>query len=466
MHGWHEQDPEDLFCSVTKCIERCLEKLEEKGFNATQIVSLGITNQRETVVVWDTLTGKPLCHAVVWGDVRTAALVREFEDSPGSNDIQTKTGLPLSTYSSALKLVWLLRHDGAVRAAYYTGRLAFGTVDTWLVYKLNGGPSADVLATDSTNASRTGFMNLQSRQYDADLLKFYSIDFDFRNIQMPTIYPSSHPSAFGKVCFGGLQGVPITACLGDQSAALIGHKGFKDGSAKCTFGTGCFLLYNTGKKPVYSTHGLLTTLTYDFGDDYAYALEGSIATAGSGVNFLVENLGFGETPGEVSALAGSVVDSGGVVFVTAFSGLFAPYWIDNAQGTIFGITMNTQRAHIARAVLEAVSLPTSYWFFQLTNLVGRQVSFQSRAVLNAMALDSGIDLGRLGVDGGLSQSDVCMQLQADIVEVDIVRPSMCEVTALGACFAAGLGVGLWKNPAELEKVQRSEPPTIFRAQMD
>ena len=296
---------------------------------------MGITNQRETTVVWDAETGEPLHRAVAWPDTRTAALVRELKARPGADDLLDRCGLPLSTYPSSVKLLWLVRNVPAVAAAYDAGRLAFGTVDSWLVYRLNGGAAADppVHVTDATNASRTMFMDLRSLAYDDDLLGFF--DLDARRLRLPRIVPSSDPAAFGAVAAGPLAGVPIAGCLGDQSAALVGQCGFAAGQAKNTYGTGCFLLYNVGDAPVVSRSGLLATVAYDFGPGRrAYALEGSIAVAGSGVKFLVANLGFGSEAADVSALAASVDDSAGVVFVTAFSGLFAPYWIDDAKGTL------------------------------------------------------------------------------------------------------------------------------------
>ncbi|KAG9686769.1 glycerol kinase, partial [Aureobasidium melanogenum] len=329
----------------------------------------------------------------------------------------------------------MLENVPAVKEAYQEGRLVFGTLDSWLIYKLNGGPERDLVVTDSTNASRTGFMDLSTRQYDRELLGFYATpDYDLSRVRMPFIHPSADPVAYGSVRGGSLDGIPITGCVGDQSAALIGHRGFSVGSAKATYGTGCFCVCNTGSKIFDGQHGLLSTVAYDFGSEMAYALEGSIATAGSGVSFLVDNMGLAPDAAGISALADSVSDSGGVVFVTAFSGLFAPYWIDDARGTMFGITMKTQRSHIARAVLEAVC-------------------YQTKAAFDAaLAYDDELTLKTLNVDGGMSQSNVCMQLQADILGVDIVRPMMCEITALGACFTAGLGAKIWNSTKELEQI--------------
>ena len=357
----------------------------------SDIKSIGITTQRETTVVWDVDTGKPLYNAIAWPDTRTQAIVRELKQRPGAEKLQQICGLPLSTYPSSLKLVWLFRNIEVVRETYTKGRLAFGTVDTWLLYNLNGGKEQNIYVTDATNASRTMYVNLQTLKYDETVLEFF--DLDRRKIRLPEIVSSSEPEAFGMLSSGKLKGIRITGCLGDQSAALVGQCAFSPGMAKNTYGTGCFLLYNVGEKPIMSHHGLLATVAYHFGRDRkpVYALEGSIAVAGSGVKFLVHNLGFIEASHKVSELAETVQDNGGCVFVTAFSGLFAPYWIDDAKGTIFGITQYTEKGHIARATLEATC-------------------FQTKAILDAMEKDSGKALSELAVDGGMSNSDLCMQV--------------------------------------------------------
>jgi glycerol kinase len=321
---------------VEECIEGAMRKFTEMGFSKDDIKSIGITNQRETTVVWDSVTGEPLCNAIVWPDTRTKTLVRDLKAREGADKLTELCGLPLSTYPSSVKLRWLLENVDAVAQAYEEGRLAFGTVDSWLIYKLNGGAQAEkpIHVTDSTNASRTMFMNLRTLQYDDKLLKFF--DIDQAKIQLPRIVPSSDPECFGKLAKGALAGVPIAGCLGDQSSALVGQCGFTPGHAKNTYGTGCFLLYNVGDEPVISKYGLLATVAYDFGNGRkpAYALEGSIAVAGAGVKFLMNNLGFVDESAKITELAESVEDNGGVVFVTAFSGLFAPYWIDDAKGTL------------------------------------------------------------------------------------------------------------------------------------
>lgn len=363
----------------------------DEGHSKSEIKTIGITNQRETTLVWDSETGEPLYDAIAWPDTRTHAIVRELKERKGADKLQDICGLPLSTYPSSVKLIWLLRNVDKVRKAYEEGRLAFGTPDTWLLYKLNGGKERNVFVTDATNASRTMFMDLHKLQYDDTVLGFFELD--TTKLKLPKIVPSSDPEAFGTLLSGALKGTKITGCLGDQSAALVGQCAFTPGQAKNTYGTGCFLLYNVGEKPVISSHGLLATVAYDFGGKRkpVYALEGSIAVAGSGVKFLMHNFGFIEASHKISELAETVEDNGGTVFVTAFSGLFAPYWIDDAKGTIFGITQHTEKGHIARATLEATC-------------------YQTKAILDAMEKDSGHKLSQLAVDGGMSNSDLCMQV--------------------------------------------------------
>jgi glycerol kinase len=331
---WHEHDPLELLSSVEQCIEKATRQFLDMGHTKEQIKAIGVTTQRETTVCWDTNTGEPLYNAVVWPDTRTTSLVRELKQQPGADKLQDICGLPLSTYPSSVKFLWLYRNVEAIKNAYDEGRITFGTVDSWLIYKLNGGKEAGVHVTDTTNASRTMFMNLHTCQYDDKLLGFFKID---RNkMRLPKIVPSSDEDAFGSLAYGILKGWRITGCLGDQSAALVGQCGFSPGQAKNTYGTGCFLLYNVGDKPVISKYGLLATVAYDFGagGKPTYALEGSVAVAGSGVKFLMNNMGFIKHSSKITELAETVPDNGGVVFVTAFSGLFAPYWIDDAKGTL------------------------------------------------------------------------------------------------------------------------------------
>lgn len=446
--GWHEHEPLELLTSVEECIEGAMRKFADLGYSKADIRSIGITNQRETTVVWDSTTGEPLYNAVVWPDTRTKTLVRELKARGAADTLTELCGLPLSTYPSSVKLLWLIQNVDAVKQAYEEGRLAFGTVDSWLIYKLNGGHLAEnpIHVTDSTNASRTMFMNLRTLKYDDKLLAFFGIDPN--KIQLPRIVPSSDPDCFGKVATGALAGISIAGCLGDQSSALVGQGGFSPGQAKNTYGTGCFLLYNVGTEPVISKYGLLATVAYDFGGESkpVYALEGSVAVAGSGVKFLMSNLGFVAESSQITELAGSVKDSGGVVFVTAFSGLFAPYWIDDAKGTLFGITQHTSKGHIARATLEATC-------------------FQTRAILDAMEKDSNHKLESLAVDGGLSNSDLCMQTQADISGIPVDRPAMRETTALGAAIAAGLATGVWRRLADLKQVNRTGR-TVFMPKME
>jgi glycerol kinase len=440
--GWHEHDPLEIVSSVEQCIDGAVKQFETQGHNVNTIKAVGITNQRETTVVWNKETGEPLYNAIVWTDTRHQGLVRKLKQRLGADKLTDICGLPLSTYPSVGKLLWLIENVDKVKQAYEKGILAFGTIDTWLVFKLNGGIKKNVFVSDPSNASRTMFMNISTLKYDESLIDFFRID--RTKVHFPKIVHSADSSAYGSLSSTVLKGVPITGCLGDQSAALVGQKGFTPGLGKNTYGTGSFILYNVGDKPVISTHGLLTTVAFDFGGDSKpmYALEGSIAVAGSSVKFLVENLGFIESSSKISQLAETVEDNGGVTFVTAFSGLFAPYWIDDARGTVFGITAYTQRGHIARATLEATC-------------------FQTKAILVAMEKDSGHKLTELAVDGGMCNSDLTMQTQSDLISIPVIRPAMRETTALGAAIAAGLAVGVWESIDELRAVN-SEGSTTFK----
>lgn len=471
---WHEHDPEELISSVEKCIDEAVKKFETQGHSRQQIIAVGITNQRETTVVWDKTTGKALYNAIVWTDTRNVDIVRRLKGRIGAGELTQRCGLPLSTYSSVGRLLWLLENVPRVNEAYEKGNLAFGTVDSWLVYKLNGGTSRNIHVSDASNASRTMFMNIHTLDYDTELIDWFRVD---RNkVALPKIVRSADAEAYGSFANGSLRGTKIMACLGDQSAALVGQKGFKPGLAKNTYGTGCFLLYNVGDKPVISSHGLLSTVAFDFGEGKTmYALEGSIAVAGSSVKFLVDNFGFIDSSSKLSALAETVEDNGGCTFVTAFSGLFAPYWIDDARGTIFGITAYTQRGHIARATLEATC-------------------FQTKAILDAMAKDSGKQLAELAVDGGMCNADLIMQVsqpklflrvvelvpaivkfctdtivvsqqtQSDLIGIPVHRPAMRETTALGAAIAAGFAAGVWESFDDLKNVN-TEDSTIFKPQI-
>lgn len=380
---------------MSECIDKAVEEFESQGHSISEIKAVGITNQRETTCVWDTKTGEPLHNSIVWTDTRTSSIVHQLKARDGADKLMDLCGLPLSTYPSCTKLLWLLKSVDKVKKAYEAGTLAFGTVDSWLVYKLNGGPEANIFVTDPTNASRTMFMNIHKLEYDDKLISFFELDVKTPRLNLPKIVPSSHDSAYGKLVNTKLKGVKITGCLGDQSAALVGQCGFTPGRAKNTYGTGCFLLYNVGEKPVISKHGLLATVAFDFspqGIKPVYALEGSIAVAGSSVKFLMNNLGFFRDSAKVSDLARTVDNNGGVVFVTAFSGLFAPYWYDDVKGTLWGVTAYTEKGHIARATLEATC-------------------FQTKAILDAMEKDAGVKLEELAVDGGMSNSDLCMQVR-------------------------------------------------------
>ncbi|KAL9581737.1 MAG: hypothetical protein Q9212_003714 [Teloschistes hypoglaucus] len=440
--GWMEQDPSEIVESVQTCIEEATKSFTHMGQSTDDIKAIGITSQRETTVLWHADTGEPLYNAIVWPDTRTQSIVRELKERKGADKLQDICGLPLSTYPSALKLTWLLRNVKEVQQAYDVGKLMFGTIDTWLLYKLNGGKEKKVHITDSTNASRTMFVNLHTLQYSPEVLEFFQLD--TKKIILPKIVPCSDTEAFGSLASGVLKGKRITGCLGDQSAALVGQLGFEPGMAKNTYGTGCFLLYNVGEKPVMSTHGLLATVAYNFGGKRkpVYALEGSIAVAGSAVKYVVNNLKFVDSSDKISECAATVEDNGGCYFVTAFSGLFAPYWIDSAQGTMFGITQYTEQGHIARAAMEATC-------------------FQTKAILDAMEKDSGHKLTELAVDGGMSNSDLCMQSQADIINIPVDRPVMRETTALGAAIVAGFAVDVWKEFEELKEINK-EDRTIFQ----
>lgn len=442
--GWIEHDPVEILESVSTCIEEATKKFTAQGHSVSDIKAIGLSTQRETTVLWDKETGEIVYNAIAWPDTRTQAIVRELKQRQGADKLQDICGLPISTYPSSLKLTWMFRNVEKVRKVYEAGRLVFGTIDTWLLYNLNGKEN-NVHVTDVTNASRTMFVNLHTLEYDQTVLDFF--DVDPKKMKLPKIVPSSDANAFGSIASGSLKGIKITGCLGDQSAALVGQLGFSPGKAKNTYGTGCFLLYNVGEKPVMSTHGLLATVAYHFGGNRkpVYALEGSIAVAGSAVQFLRNNFKFIEASHHINDLAATVEDNGGCVFVTAFSGLFAPYWIDDAKGTIFGITQHTEKGHIARATMEATC-------------------FQTKAILDAMEKDSGHKLSELKVDGGMSNSDLCMQTQANLIGIPVDRPAMRETTSLGAAIAAGFAVDVWMEFEELKEIN-SEDHTIFEPQI-
>uniref|UniRef100_A0A0P4WJA2 Probable glycerol kinase n=1 Tax=Scylla olivacea TaxID=85551 RepID=A0A0P4WJA2_SCYOL len=420
--GWVEQDCNELLKSVHTCILKAVENLKSLEIDPGDIKAVGITNQRETTVVWDRTTGLPLCNAIVWLDARTASTVEAIlKETPGQNKDYLKDlcGLPISTYFSALKLRWLLDNLPEVQEAAAQGNLLFGTVDSWLLWNLTGGLDGGLHVTDVTNASRTMLMNISTLQWDANLCKFFKIPMSI----LPEIRSSSE--IYGYITKGPLLGIPISGVLGDQQAALVGQMCLSRGQAKNTYGTGCFLLYNTGTQIVQSEHGLLTTVGYKLGkkSPTIYALEGSVAIAGAAVTWLRDNLHVIKSSTDIEPLAKKVKDSGGVYFVPAFSGLFAPYWRSDARGTICGLTQASTSAHLARAVLEAVC-------------------FQTREILDAMQKDSGITLNKLQVDGGMTCNNTLMQLQADIAGVPVARPSMTETTSLGAAMAAGSAEGI------------------------
>ena len=420
--GWVEHDAEEIWARTQEVIA---EAMAESRLKAGDLAAIGITNQRETTVLWNKKTGKPLHNAIVWQDTRVSDEVSRFGKEPGEEFFRSRTGLPLSTYFSALKLRWLLNNIEGARRKAESGELLFGNIDSFLLWKLTGAENNGLHATDVTNASRTQLMNLKTLEWDDELLRAFSIP---RQI-LPQIRSSSE--IYGHVAQGPLKGVAIAGILGDQQAALVGQTCFRSGEAKNTYGTGCFLLMNTGAKPTESKHGLLTTVAYKLGKEPAqYALEGSVAIAGALVQWLRDNLGLIKTSAEVEELALTVEDNGGVYMVPAFSGLYAPYWKENARGAIVGLTRYANKGHLARAVLEAVA-------------------FQTREVVEAMEQDSGIRLEELRVDGGMVGNDLLMQFQADILDRPVVLPSTKETTSLGAAYAAGLAVGFFSGVESL-----------------
>ena len=420
--GWVEHDPLEIWDRTQAVIKSALDQSHADAF---EIAAVGVTNQRETTLLWDKRTGKPLCNALVWQDTRTKEICDDLAGEGGYDRFRARVGLPLSTYFSGPKLKWILENHPDAGDAVKCGEALFGTIDAWLIWWLTGGPDNGVHVTDVTNASRTMLMNLETLDWDDDILDIMSIP---RQI-LPRIVSSSDPRPWGWTTEEGpfQKSIPICGDLGDQQAALVGQVCFRPGDAKNTYGTGCFMLMNTGKEITPSINGLLTTVAYRFGDQPAvYALEGSVAISGALVQWLRDNLGLIKSSAEVEPLAESVPDNGGVYFVPAFSGLFAPYWRSDARGIIAGLTRFVNKGHIARAALEATA-------------------FQTKEVLDAMLADSGVNLIQLKVDGGMVQNELLMQFQADLLDVPVVRPGIPETTALGAAYAAGLAVGFWEN---------------------
>ena len=417
--GWVEHDALEIWARTQEVINGALKV---RRLQSADIVAIGITNQRETTVVWDKNTGKPIYNAIVWQDTRTDVTINELAKDAGQDRFRLKTGLPLATYFSGPKIKWILDNVPDARAKAENGELLFGNIDTWIIWNLTG---REAHITDVTNASRTMLMDLSKLDWDDEILGVLKIP---RAI-LPQIKSSSE--IYGKAR-GELDGIVVAGDLGDQHAALFGQTCFSAGEAKNTYGTGCFMLMNTGENPVSSKAGLLTTLGYKIGEQKAaYALEGSIAITGALIQWLRDNLGLIQSSAEVEALAESVADNGGIYFVPAFSGLFAPYWKSDARGVIVGLTRYVNKGHIARAALEATA-------------------YQTREVLDAMESDSGVRLTALKVDGGMVFNELLMQFQSDILNVPVVRPKVAETTALGAAYAAGLAVGFWKDFNELK----------------
>jgi len=428
--GWVEHDANEIWTNTREVVGQALSKAD---LTRHDIAAVGITNQRETVIVWDKSTGEPICNAIVWQDTRTQSIVDRLSRDGGVRRFATKTGLPLSTYFSATKIAWILENVEGARQRAEAGDLLFGTPDTWVTWNLSGGPDGGVHVTDVTNASRTLLMDLETLDWDDELLAAFGIP---RSL-LPRIASSSE--VYGSVELSSvLREVPIAGILGDQQAATFGQAAFDEGEAKNTYGTGNFLIVNTGEHIVHSDNGLITTVGYRLGDEPAhYALEGSIAVTGSLIQWLRDNLGIIKNADEVEKLAKTVDDNGGAYIVPAFSGLFAPYWRPDARGALVGLTRFITKAHIARAALEATA-------------------FQTREVIDAVNADTGVDLEELKVDGGMIGNELLMQFQADILGVPVIRPVVAETTALGAAYAAGLAVGFWSDLDELRSKWREQ----------
>jgi glycerol kinase len=420
--GWVEHDPLEIMDRVREVVSRAVQSA---GIEVADLVAVGVTSQRETTVVWDRASGKPVYNAIVWQDTRTDRICDVLARHGGQDRFRASTGLPLATYFSGPKVAWVLDHVEGARQRAERGELLFGTIDSWIIWNLTGGPAGGVHVTDVSNASRTLLMDLHTLDWDDEILRVLGIP----RAVLPRIVPSSR--VYGEAKDGALGGVPIAADLGDQQAALFGQTCFSPGEAKNTYGTGNFLLLNTGVRPVPSTCGLLTTVGYKIGDHAAvYCLEGAIAITGALVQWLRDNLGIIRTAPEIEDLARTVDDNGGCYFVPAFSGLFAPYWKGSARGVIAGLTRYVTKGHLARAALEATA-------------------WQTKEVVDAMNADAGVELTALKVDGGMVGNELLMQFQADVLGVPVVRPTVRETTSLGAAYAAGLAVGFWSALDEL-----------------
>jgi glycerol kinase len=419
--GWVEHNPLEIWQRVQEVITGALKK---SGVDTRDIAAVGVANQRETTVVWNKTTGKPVYNAIVWRDTRTATICDELAKDGGQDRFRAKVGLPIATLFSGPKIKWLLDNIGGVRAKAEKGEVLFGNIDSWIIWNLTGGPNGGIHVTDVSNASRTMLMNLETLDWDADMLKVMGIP----RAMLPTIKASSEVYGEAK---GALEGVLVAGDMGDQQAALFGQTCFNPGEVKCTYRVGSFMLLNTGTKPVQSNNGLLTTVGYKIDNKPAvYCLEGSIAVTGDLVRWLRDNLGLIQESADVEDVARVVADNGGIYFVPAFSGLFAPYWKSSARGVIVGMTRFTNKGHIARAALEATV-------------------FQTREILDAMIKDSGLNLTALKVDGSMVANEILMQFLSDILSLPVIRPRVAETTTLGAAYAAGLAVGFWKTVEEL-----------------
>src|SRR6266852_235958 len=440
--GWVEHDPEEIWRRTDGVIK---EAMEARGLRPEDLAAIGITNPRETAVVWHKKSGKPVYNAIVWQDTRVAVAVAEFAAHGGQDRYRAQTGLPLAAYFSGLKIRWILDSVAGARAQAEAGDLLFGNIDTFLIWHLTGGPRDGVHVTDVTNASRTQLLNLKTLEWDAELLAA----FDIPRAVLPKVRSSSE--VYGEATLSAISGVPVAGVLGDKQAALVGQACFRPGEVKNTYGTGCFLLMNTGERIVPSTCGLLTTVAYKFGGGAAcYALEGSVAITGALVQWLRDNLGLIEKSSDIETLAQTVADNGDVYFVPAFSGLYAPYWKENARGVIAGLTHYANKGHLARAVLEATA-------------------FQTREVVEAMEKDAHISLASLRVDGGMVVNELLMHFQADILNREVVRPVIQETTALGAAYAAGLAVDFFSGLDELRAnwaVDRTWKPHLAKTERE